>query len=146
MKFDNRVYSSREAGLTLKWVECSLLNAYRFFVGDEQGYKTNSKEQSFYMDVDKLKVVLGSYLFGMLFAFIALAIERYSNKLNIMNPKIDQAIKVIKVTSTVKVTVPNDSVAVKIISYHLLNIKKVSLDTQDNKSQFLNCLVTKLNY
>ena len=98
------------------------------------------------MDVDKLKVVLGSYLFGMLFAFIALAIERYSNKLNIMNPKIDQAIKVIKVTSTVKVTVPNDSVAVKIISYHLLNIKKVSLDTQDNKSQFLNCLVTKLNY
>ena len=77
------------------------------------------------MDVDKLKVVLGSYLVGMLFAFIALAIERYSNK----SPKIDQAKKVIKVTGTVKVSLPNDSVPAKISSNNLLNIKKVSLNT-----------------
>ena len=99
LKFDDRIYSSKETGLLDKWVECSLLNAYKFFVGDGQGYDIKSKDEYFYMDVGKLKVVLGSYLVGMLFAFIALVIERYSNKLIPMNPKIDQAIKVIKVTN-----------------------------------------------
>ena len=97
IKFDDRIYSTRETGLTLKWQEVSLLNAYKMFVGDNQVYEIKSNKKSFCMEVDELKVVLGPYLIGMLFAFIALATECCSKR----SLKIDQAINVIKVKEVI---------------------------------------------
>ena len=63
------------------------------FVGDNHVYEIKSNKESFCIEVDELKVVLGSYLVGILFAWIALAIECYSK----WSLKIDQAINFIKV-------------------------------------------------
>ena len=67
------------------------------FVYDNQVYEIKSNKKSFCMEVDELKVVLGSYLVGILFAWIALAIECYSKG----SLKIDQAINVIKVKAVI---------------------------------------------